>query len=381
MALVNEGGALRVVGGALGTGQACCCNKCSGPCPNGVEDCAPGCGCKDSQCVPCSGPCECAEQDFACSVIFFDTEEEANQFCQDPARVFRNCDIYDPEVNPLPDQGERWGVDYCECTAPSVCPEGCVCVNGQCVQGGACCLPERCVYGASVALLVSRLNGGPAPELAGWVLVGQSEPTFGTVGCTYNFYTQDAPCDLFTEPWQAALDDFNAKILEAAAGLGYTEEELSSLEQNLGSLTATVEAASCEDGLTQSACEEQGGTYHPGQTCAEEPCCTCAVPDYCTLTIFSDFGDFVIDWQSSPASGFLPGEEPCSVNFNVQDVGYEGGGDITGTVVFGSGANCCPVIESFTFGRSGDCSDPAVSCWPIDARLDCPDPCPPNPLP
>ena len=39
--------------------MACpCCNPCSGPCPNGVTDCAPGCGCKDESCVPCSGPCE-----------------------------------------------------------------------------------------------------------------------------------------------------------------------------------------------------------------------------------------------------------------------------------------------------------------------------------
>lgn len=58
MALVVDGGGLVNKGGALGTGAACCCNKCSGPCPTGVSECAPGCGCKDSQCVPCSGPCD-----------------------------------------------------------------------------------------------------------------------------------------------------------------------------------------------------------------------------------------------------------------------------------------------------------------------------------
>ena len=58
MALVNQGGSLLLQNGALATGQACCCEKCSGPCPTGVSECAPGCGCKDSKCVPCSGPCD-----------------------------------------------------------------------------------------------------------------------------------------------------------------------------------------------------------------------------------------------------------------------------------------------------------------------------------
>lgn len=100
MALVNQGGALRLVGGALGTGQACCCNKCSGPCPNGVEECAPGCGCKDSQCVPCSGPCD--------------------------------------ENNP--------------------CPEGCSCVDGQCVEG-YCCINGR-ASGSFTTKEACEANGG-----------------------------------------------------------------------------------------------------------------------------------------------------------------------------------------------------------------------------
>jgi hypothetical protein len=142
MALINQGGKLLLQNGALASGAACCCNKCSGPCDS-ENPCPEGCACVDGECVtsPCSGPCGCQEQDFACSVIFFDTEEEANQFCQDPAKIFRNCDIYDPAVNPLPDQGERWGVDYCECTAPSACPEGCACVDGECVEcQGICCI-------------------------------------------------------------------------------------------------------------------------------------------------------------------------------------------------------------------------------------------------
>jgi hypothetical protein len=39
--------------GAVGTEQACCCKKCSGPC-EGDEDCAPGCVCVDGECVECN---------------------------------------------------------------------------------------------------------------------------------------------------------------------------------------------------------------------------------------------------------------------------------------------------------------------------------------
>jgi hypothetical protein len=44
MALVVDGGGLVNKGGALGTGQACCCNKCSGPCDE-ENPCTPGCVC------------------------------------------------------------------------------------------------------------------------------------------------------------------------------------------------------------------------------------------------------------------------------------------------------------------------------------------------
>ena len=58
MALVVDGGGLVNKGGALGTGAACCCNKCSGPCEaNG--DCAPGCVCVYGECKICT--CACFE--------------------------------------------------------------------------------------------------------------------------------------------------------------------------------------------------------------------------------------------------------------------------------------------------------------------------------
>jgi hypothetical protein len=57
MALVVDGGGLVNKGGALGTGAACCCNKCSGPC--GCENpCPEGCVCCDGTCVS-EPPFEC----------------------------------------------------------------------------------------------------------------------------------------------------------------------------------------------------------------------------------------------------------------------------------------------------------------------------------
>lgn len=101
MDLVVQNGALLKKGNSLGTGQACCCGKCSGPCPTGVGDCAPGCGCKNSECVPCSGPCD--------------------------------------EANPCPEGCEcvegtcRGGCLGRPCGVGNPCPEGCgVCCNGAC---------------------------------------------------------------------------------------------------------------------------------------------------------------------------------------------------------------------------------------------------------
>jgi hypothetical protein len=56
MSLVVDGGGLVNKGGALGTGAACCCNKCSGPC-DGENPCPEGCQCVDGECV--SSPCVC----------------------------------------------------------------------------------------------------------------------------------------------------------------------------------------------------------------------------------------------------------------------------------------------------------------------------------
>lgn len=56
MPLYLKDGKLLVEGGALGTGAACCCNKCSGPC-DGETPCPEGCACVDGACVADSGAC------------------------------------------------------------------------------------------------------------------------------------------------------------------------------------------------------------------------------------------------------------------------------------------------------------------------------------
>jgi hypothetical protein len=55
-----QDGKLVLRDGAIGTEQACCCAKCSGPCDEN-EDCAPGCACVDGECVPTGACCYCQE--------------------------------------------------------------------------------------------------------------------------------------------------------------------------------------------------------------------------------------------------------------------------------------------------------------------------------
>jgi hypothetical protein len=91
VAITVEDGKIVVEGGSIGTGEACCCKKCEGPCDE-ENPCPEGCIC-------CNGVC---------------VEEIPEGECCGP------CD----EENP--------------------CPEGCICCNGVCVEEipeGECCGP------------------------------------------------------------------------------------------------------------------------------------------------------------------------------------------------------------------------------------------------
>ena len=193
MALVVDGGGLVNKGGALGTGAACCCNKCSGPCD---------------------------------------------------------------EENP--------------------CATGCVCVDGQCVGGGACCLPERCTVELDVDFTGTEYEGGPPPTPAGWTQIGALVPEFPNVIHYIHVIPDTEPCD-----------DQSQYYADLVAAITAWSDDLSLPIGATAFSAVAQQEASCQDGLSQSACEEQGGTYHPGQTCAEEPCCDCKATgdqeiDYCT---------------------------------------------------------------------------------------------------
>jgi hypothetical protein len=279
MALINQGGKLLLQNGALASGAACCCNKCSGPCDS-ENPCPEGCACVDGECVtsPCSGPCGCQEQDFACSVIFFDTEEEANQFCQDPAKIFRNCDIYDPAVNPLPDQGERWGVDYCECTAPSACPEGCACVDGECVQGtGACCV---CTDGWYYQFIGDR-SWDTKEEADAWNLVLEGIAATAVNSLEANGYE----CIFSNPPSQPFLDeslDPPKWYNPGQGGHGGTccgvidYEGTPASDGDNDTIYPCIQddvTRDCVEGVSQAECEDcEAHTFHAGQTCGDNPC-------------------------------------------------------------------------------------------------------------
>lgn len=64
----------------------------------------------------------------------------------------------------------------------------------------------------------------------------------------------------------------------------------------------------CIDGLTQSDCESQGGTYHPGQTCAEEPC-----NDGCFERPLLGDEAYVDSWCANAASSVGFAGSPCEL--------------------------------------------------------------------
>lgn len=79
MALVNQGGALRLVGGALGTGQACCCTPGGCCCVNGYVTTE----------YPTEASCEQCDEVYSCY------EYQA----QDCSYVYPNCTYADPDEN------------------------------------------------------------------------------------------------------------------------------------------------------------------------------------------------------------------------------------------------------------------------------------------
>ncbi len=227
MALVVDGGGLVNKGSALGTGQACCCNKCSGPCPEGVSECAPGCGCKDSQCVPCSGPCD--------------------------------------EENP--------------------CPEGCVCVDGECVTAGACCwCPEQNDYAwmGQPAVQYCTSDTEYAEEQQNQMefdnallAVRIQEAEDAGFDCLISVYSEIISLGSCPAP-ELGLEGTGTAKRRTAAYLNFACCGVIDVDApffNHFPLCIQGPERACEDGVTAENCAARcNSTHHPGQTCAEEPC-------------------------------------------------------------------------------------------------------------
>ena len=96
MALVVDGGGLVNKGGALGTGAACCCNKCSGPC-DGENPCPEGCVCVDGACVGC---CTVGDTQYAPNATVSVTEnitgcDEGAVFINAPDLPMIGCGVFE----------------------------------------------------------------------------------------------------------------------------------------------------------------------------------------------------------------------------------------------------------------------------------------------
>ena len=96
MALVVDGGGLVNKGGALGTGAACCCNKCSGPCDE-ENPCPEGCACVDGECVAC---CTVGDTQYAPNATVSVTEDitgcgEGTVFIDAPDLPMIACGVFE----------------------------------------------------------------------------------------------------------------------------------------------------------------------------------------------------------------------------------------------------------------------------------------------
>jgi hypothetical protein len=130
MTLVNQGGKLLLRNSALATTQACCCNKCSGPCDTSCY--VAYCCSSDGLCGPNGDGCAdflgCQERWNA--PAFFATGAEAQEFADsfnadNPSWQF-GCGMYVFTSQEL-------GFECPPEKQSNPCPEGCECVDGQCV--------------------------------------------------------------------------------------------------------------------------------------------------------------------------------------------------------------------------------------------------------
>jgi hypothetical protein len=143
-----QDGKLVLRDGAIGTEQACCCAKCSGPCDDN-EDCAPGCECVDGECVP------------------------------------KNCSIKSCTIVPVPDN------------FPQVMPAGdCEADN---VPGDPECCCEGLPQGGCFVDEIIDENGNPPPGENDWIFKGTCNPCCD--GSTIYFSAKRQVGDASPEAW------------------------------------------------------------------------------------------------------------------------------------------------------------------------------------
>lgn len=140
------------------------------------------------------------------------------------------------------------------CDEENPCPEGCYCLDGQCVAATACCI-WSCDYIAEI-LWPDIENPEDVPDIsdamidAGWVLVA---------GAWRKTIKGEENCD-DAEVAAAKSQDLQDEVDAIVSGQG-------------GYSTVTIDGdssgAACIDGLTQQECEAESGFFHAGAECGD----------------------------------------------------------------------------------------------------------------
>lgn len=115
---------------------------------------------------------------------------------------------------------------------------------------------------------------------------------------------------------------------------------------------------------------DDSGNIRSGEGCCCDPGCVSL--DDCNLTVTLLYGE-PLDIDYGPANDYYgPG---CVLAFEVADIPFESGGDISAAITIGRDEFGDPVVVDSVLTHSEECEDPEVDCVDISITLDC------NPLP
>jgi hypothetical protein len=144
-------------------------------------------------------------------------------------------------------------VDYCACT-PLACPEGCECVDGECVVDTCVCVYEYYRLGPNFQCADGYEKFLNNPE----------DPGEGDGGCRKQQGSCSSDCPAFSE---TALDPDSGNPVGLVIGSCVC----------YGACCGPA-PGECSDNSTQSECDAISGTFHLGQTCADDPCAGNPIP-------------------------------------------------------------------------------------------------------